>query len=261
MPKRKLLIRKEERQYVPELKREVTTAKGWQYYVRDPTKPVQTPWGMISASELKKKSGSLVVSKQGKKFCLLDADFIDDFQRITRAAQVMLPKEIGHIIATTGISKSSIIIDAGTGSGMLACFLAHLCKNVITYDTEEKNTTVAKQNAATLGLKNITFKKGSIYTKIPEKNVDVVVLDVSEPWKAVETAARALRIGGFVVAYTLQATQLQQVANAIQQDKRFLLLKNCELLERQWKVAGDIVRPHNIPIGHTGFLTFARKIC
>lgn len=230
-------------------------------YLVDPSQDFHTHLGIIKKKDLAKKPGSIVKTSKGAQFILLDASFTDLVQRIKRPAQIMSAKEIGHLIATTGINKDSVVVDAGTGSGMLACFLAHLCKKVITYDTSGEHLAIAKKNAAFLGLKNITFKHGDIYDKIPEKNADLVVLDVPEPWKAVDTAARALKPGGFLAGYTLQATQLQKLANTLRKDKRFLPLKSCELIERLWKVEGDIVRPQNIPIGHTGFLTFARRIC
>lgn len=261
MAKRKILLRKAQKQFVPDLKREVTIAKEMQYYIRDLNKDVQTPLGMIRKSELKKKTGSTIKTAQGKEFTLLDADFLDDFKRIKRLPQTMSLKDLGNIISTTGINKESTVIDAGAGSGAVACYLAHLCKKVITYDVVEEHVKVTKENSEFLGLKNLTVKKGSIYDKIPEKNTDLVVLDVPEPSRAINTAANALKIGGFVVAYTIQATQLQQFVNAIHKDKRFQIIKSSELIERLWKVEGKVLRPHNIPIGHTGFLTFARKIC
>jgi tRNA (adenine57-N1/adenine58-N1)-methyltransferase len=261
MPARKLLLRKAHKQYVPELDREVTLSKELVRYVKDATNDVQTPLGIIRKNELKKKPGSTVKSGQGKDFTLIDADFIDDLMHINRLPQTMPLKDIGLIIATTGVNKDSTAIDAGTGSGMLACFLAHQCKHVTSYEVDEKNIAVAKQNASVLSLKNLIIKKGSIYNKIPEKNADLLVLDVPEPTKAIDTAAKALAIGGFLAVYTIQATQLQSVVNALLNDKRFWLLKSSELLERLWKVDGRIVRPHNTPIGHSGFITFARRVC
>ena len=261
MAKRKILLRKEQKQFIPELDRQVTISKELFYYLANLDQDAQTPLGVIPKKELKKKAGSIVKSSHGKEFFLFDTNFIDDLKHIKRLPQTMPLKDMGLIVTNTGINKDSIVVDAGAGSGSLACYLAHLCKKVITYDVNDKHLAVAKENAAFLGLKNITIKKGSIYEKIPEKNADLVVLDVPEPQKAVDTAAKTLKIGGHVVAYTLHATQLQQFVNAILQDKRFLLVKNCELMERLWKVEGQIVRPKIMPLGHSGFLTFARRIC
>jgi tRNA (adenine57-N1/adenine58-N1)-methyltransferase len=261
MPKRKILLRREHKQYVPDLDREVTISKEVSYHVPDAGKDFHTSFGVITKKELAKKPGNTAKTSQGKEFTILDADFIDDLKRLKRIPQAMSLKELGLIIVTTGINKDSTIIDAGAGSGFAACALAHLCKKVTSYEIIDQHLALAKQNAAFLGLKNVTFRKGSIYDKIPEKNADLVLLDVPEPERAINTAANALKVGGYLAIYTLQATQLQNAANAVLKDKRLLMLKSCELLERLWKADGKVIRPHNIPIGHTGFLTFARKTC
>ena len=261
MTKRKILIRREKRQFVPELDREVRVEKEISFYVADPEHGFHTKFGVIKAKELKKKAGSTVKTSMGKEFTIFDSEFADDLKHIKRLPQTMSTKDMGLIVSTTGINKDSFAIDAGTGSGALACYLAHLCKKAVSYEIVDKHIEVAKENVAFLGLKNLLIKKGSIYSKILEKNSDLVVLDVPEPWQAVNTAANALKIGGYVVAYTLQATQMLNFTNELMKNKRFLLIKSCELIERSWKAEGNILRPSTAPFGHTGFLTFARKIC
>ena len=261
MMKRKILLRKEQKQYIPDIDRKVTISKELFYYISKLDQDVQTKLGIISKKELKKKPGSIVKSSHGKEFFLLDSGFPDDLKHLKRMPQTMPLKDMGLIVATTGVNKDSVVVDSGTGSGALACYLAHLCKKVTSYDINDKHLELAKENAAFLNLKNLIIKKGSIYDKIPEKNADLVVLDVPEPWNAIETAVKTLKVGGFIVAFTIHASQLQQFVNAVLQDKHFLLIKSSELMERLWKVEGQIVRPKIIPLGHSGFLTFARKIC
>ncbi len=261
MAKRKILLRKEQRQFVPELDREVRIEKEAMFYVFDPAKDFHTKFGVIPKKELAKKAGSSVKTSTGKEFTIIDSDFGDDLRHIKRLPQTMSAKDMGLIVSAVGVNKESFAIDAGTGSGALACYLAHLCKKAVSYEIVDKHIEVAKENQKFLGLKNLVIKKGSIYSKIPEKNADLLVLDVPEPEKAVNTAANALRVGGYVVAYTIQATQMQNFANAVLKDKRFLLVKTCELIERTWKAEGQVLRPSTAPFGHTGFLTFARKIC
>ncbi|MEM4239767.1 MAG: methyltransferase domain-containing protein [Candidatus Woesearchaeota archaeon] len=259
--KRKILLKKEQKQFVPELDREVRIEKEAMFYVFDPGKDFHTKYGAISKKELAKKPGSHVKTSKGKEFTLIEADFADDLGHIRRLPQTMSAKDMGIIVSATGVNKESFAIDAGTGSGALACYLAHICKKVVSYEIMDKHIEVAKQNQKFLGLKNLVIKKGSIYEKIPEKNADLLVLDVPEPWKAIKTAENALRIGGYLVVYAIQATQMLNFANAILKDKRFLLVKTCELIERTWKAEGNILRPSTAPFGHTGFLVFARKIC
>ncbi|MEM2915754.1 MAG: methyltransferase domain-containing protein [Candidatus Woesearchaeota archaeon] len=258
--KHRILLKKEQRHYVPELNKEVRIEKEAHFYIVDPTRDFHTKYGVVKAKDLKKKAGSTVKTSTGKEFTIIDADFTDDLRHIKRLPQTMSAKDMGIIVSATGINKDSFVIDAGTGSGALACYLAHICKKVVSYEILDKHIEIAKQNQKFLGLNNLVIKKGSVYEKIPEKNADVLVLDVPEPWKAIKTAENALRIGGHLVVYAIQATQMLNFANELIKNKRFLLIKNCELIERTWKAEGQILRPSTAPFGHTGFLVFARKI-
>lgn len=261
MASRKILLRKEKRQFVPELDREIRVEKEAMFYVTEPGRDFHTKYGAITAKELKKKPGSSVKTSMGKEFTIIDADFGDDLRHIKRLPQTMSAKDMGLIVSATGVNKESFAIDSGTGSGALACYLAHLCKKVVSYEIIDKHIEVAKENQKFLGLKNLLIKKASIYDKIPEKNADLLVLDVPEPQKAIKTAENALKTGGYLVAYTIQATQMLNFTNELMKNKRFLFIKSCELIERTWKAEGQILRPSTAPFGHTGFLVFARKIC
>jgi len=256
----KLLLQREKKEYVKEIDREITVVKQREYFVTDPAKAYSTKDGTVKVNDMKKRDGSTVKSTMGKEYVLLSASFLDLFKRLHRGPQTMSLKDLGLVITEAGIGKETVIVDAGTGSGAAACVLAHIAKKVYSFDIRPDNVEIGKKNAKFLGLTNVSFAVGDIYQKCPVKNADVCLLDVPDPSKAIKTAASVVRIGGFVVAYTLQATQLQQFVKTMKDDKRFLVIKSVELIERSWKVDGDVLRPHNISIGHTGFLTFVRRI-
>lgn len=256
----KILVRKQKKEFVKDLGKEVVISKPMKYYVRNLNQDVQTRLGIIPKSELKKKAGSVVKTKTDKEFVIIEPDFIDKLKHIKRLPQTMPLKDMGLILAETGASKDSLVVDCGTGSGALACFLAHHCKKVVTYEIRKEHQDVAKENAEELGLKNITFKLKNPEQGISEKNIDLITLDVPEPWKLVDNIAKALKIGGYAAAYTISATQLQEFVNTVLQRKEFILVKSCELIERLWKIEGKIVRPKIIPLGHSGFLTIIRRI-
>ena len=43
-------------------------------------------------------------------------------------------------------------------------------------------------------------------------------------------------------------------------DESFAYLKTSEIIEREWEVKERKVRPRSQAIGHSGFITFARKL-
>ncbi len=250
---KKLLIKKERKTDVNG--RQVVISR-FEKHMADDEKDFSTQFGIIKKDDLKRSS-----VKVGKEqFLVLEPSFIDYYKQIRRLAQIITVKDIGAIIANTGINKESVILDAGTGSGGLACFLASIAKKVISYDIRDEHMEVAVQNAKSLELKNIAFKKGDIFDskKIAEKDIDVFILDVSEPWKAVKTAEKILRLGGFVVSYSPNISQSEKFVNAL--SKKFLYEKTVEIMEREWTIKDQIVRPKLKDIGHTAFLSFARKV-
>ncbi len=258
----KLLIRREKKEFVPELEREVTIVKAKQYFVVNDQNDFHTADGILPISELNKDSGSTVFTKAtNKDFILLKTNFIDVYKRLKKLPQTIPLKDIGFIITETGINKESIVVDAGAGSGALSCFIAHLCKQITTYEIRVDFLQNIEDNIKSLGLKNITLKNKSIYDGIDEQNVDLITLDLPEPWLAIPALNRALKIGGFLVSYSPSVPQVMDFVNAIRGNASFLIIKTVELSERLWEVNGRRVRPKSIEIGHSGFLTLVRKIC
>jgi len=254
--KPKLLIRKKHKVLVDGVER--TISKQMQYLVQDITKPFNTKFGRIPPKELKKKAGSAAKTEQGKDFTIIEADFLDQFKRLKKFAQTVTLKDIAHIVTETGINKDSVVVDAGAGSGALACYLGHISKQVYTYEIRKESIDMSNHNISALGLKNVTLREKDVTKGISEKNVDVVTLDLPEPWNAISSAHKALKIGGYIVSYSPTVPQVQKFVDSL--GEKFLIIKTIEVIERPWVVEGQRVRPSNIDIGHTAFLTFARKI-
>ncbi|MBW2991106.1 methyltransferase domain-containing protein [Candidatus Woesearchaeota archaeon] len=253
---KKILIKKQKSIDVDGKERVIS---GFEKHYVDTSKDYHTKHGIISKKDLLKKSGSKV-KVANHEFIILDPVFLDHYKRIKRMAQIITLKDIGAIISNTGITKDSNVLDAGSGSGALACFLGVLAKKVVTYDNDEKSVEVTAENIDSLGLKNVVIKQGDIYDdkKIKERDIDVFVLDLPEPWKALRTAEKVLKIGGFLVVYLPNITQIQRFVKDLPDD--FLLEKTIEVIEREWAVDAKRARPRTKDHGHTGFLTFARRL-
>lgn len=230
-----------------------------EFFVRDMSKDFHTKYGFVKASDLKKKEGSEIKTNIGKGFYIISPSFVDKFKRISRLPQIPLLKDIGAIIALTGVGKNSVVVDAGGGSGGIACFLAHIVKKVVSYEINDHYIKLIKKNRRFLGIKNLSIKKKNIYKKIDEKNVDLIILDLPEPWRAIKSAKRALKIGGFIASYSPTIPQVQQFVEMIEKDDKLINLMTIELMERRWKIEGRIARPQSGAL-HSGFLSFARRI-
>ncbi len=230
------------------------------FLIKDTTKDFHTKHGFFKKEDLRKAKGARVVSNTGKEFSIIDPSFIDLYRRIRRGAQIIPLKDIGMIVAETGINRTSRVVDAGSGSGALCCFLANIAKEVTTYDIREDFIEIVKYNIDYLKLKNIKIKNKNIYEGIDEKNIDAIVLDLPEPWLAIESAKKALKAGGFLVSYSPTVPQAQDFINKINEDSFFIHIKTSEISEREWEVEGRKVRPKSQGIGHSGFISFVRRI-
>lgn len=243
------------------IKKILITKQGKKFYVRDMDKDFHTQYGFVKKEDLKKiKDETVLKTNTHKEFAIFSPFFADLYRKIKRDAQIIPLKDVGLIIAETGINKNSKIIDAGSGSGALACFLAHLCKEVVTYEIREDFIEIVKKNIEFLGLKNIKIKNKDVYSGIDEKDIDLVVLDLPEPWKAITNAKKALKVGGFLVSYSPSIPQTMDFVNEIHKNTNFVHVNTSEIIEREWEVEERKVRPKSRGIGHSGFISFCRRI-
>lgn len=256
----KILFKKEKKEFIKDLNKEITISRQRFYYVFDTTKDFITEDGKIDKKDLNKKDGSIIKTNQNKEFIIFSAGFTDNFRKIKRKAQIITPKDIGIIITETGINNKSKVVDAGTGSGALACYLAHICKEVTSYDIRDDSIEIAKENKKFLDIKNLKIKKKSIFKGIDEKELDLIVLDIPDPWNAIKSCEKSLKIAGYLVAYLPSISQISDFVNEVKKYNSFVYLKTIELIERHWKIDGRIARPKSGAIGHTGFLSFVRRI-
>lgn len=241
------------------IQRVLATREGAFFYLKDIKQDFHTQHGFIKKSDLKKRSG-IVRTNKGEEMAIFEPDFIDLYKKMSRHAQIITQKDIGIIIANTGMNKGSVVVDIGSGSGALACFMAAVAKNVVTYDIDERSIKTTQENIKLFGLKNIKVKNNDACTGIDEKNVDIITIDIREPCKALDNAQKALKVGGFIAVYCPNITQMLQAVNEAR-SKGLIVLKSVELIEREWILDNLRARPDFKGLGHTGFLSFFRKIC
>ncbi len=245
---------------MPQIQKILTTKEGKTFYIKDTSKDFHCQFGFVKKADLKKKDGSVIKTNTKKELIIFTPSFIDSYKRIKRGPQIITRKDAAMIIAETGINKDSKVVDAGAGSGALACFLANICKEVTTYEIRKDFTKIAEKNKEFLELKNLKIKNKDIYKGITEKNIDLVTLDLPEPWEAINSAKKALKAGGFLVSYSPTIPQVMDFVSAIDKDKGFQHIKTVELILREWEIQDRKVRPKTTQTVHTGFLSFIRKI-
>jgi len=214
---------------------------------------LHTSLGVIKEEDMK---NGVVKSHLDKEFLVFDGSFIDKLNKIKRGPAIMLPKDIGLILAYTAINLKSKIVDAGSGCGVLAAFLGNISKNVTSYEKNKDFFDLAKKNLEFLDIK-VKLKNKDIYDGIDEKDLDLITLDLNEPWRVLKHAKKSLKSGGFLVCYL---PNISQVDTLVKESKEFYVERVLENIEREWIVDYQRLRPKNIILGHTGFLVFLRNI-
>ncbi len=175
-----------------------------------------------------------------------------------RGPQVILPKDMGLIIAYTGVGRNSRVVEAGSGSGYATVMLANICKKVYSYETREEFLELARKNVQLNGLNNVVFRHMDITKGIRERNVDMVLLDLPDASEVIPHAYRALKPNGFVVGYLPNVEQMKDFFLRAK-DAGFAEVFALEGIVREWKVRHYGVRPNNKGLVHTAFLVFCRK--
>lgn len=224
----------------------------WKYYWSEGDVHIQS--GVIKEKDLK---NSRVKTHLGKEFICIPANFIDQTQRIERGPAVIRQKDIGIILGNIPLDAKTKVLDAGAGCGMLASFLARTSKNVTSYENNEAHLEIAKRNMQLLGVK-YKLKNKNIYQGIAEKNLDVITLDLPEPWQVLPHTEKTLKSGGTLVAFLPHISQVEKLVTAARE--KFIVAKVCEVIERDWIIDPPKIRPNHQGLMHTAFLVFLRKI-
>lgn len=207
--------------------------------------------------------GRTITGSTGRSFLVLRPTLSDVVLKMPRGAQVIYPKDLGAILIAADIGPGQRVLEAGVGSGALSMTALRAGASVVGYELREDFAERAQANvAAALGPDTpYRVEIRDVTHGIDERDLDRVLLDMPEPHKVVAAAGEALRPGGILLAYlpTINQTALLRQALA-ETDAPFGLAETQEIMRRTWHVESRSVRPDHRMVGHTGFLTTARRI-
>jgi tRNA (adenine57-N1/adenine58-N1)-methyltransferase len=222
--------------------------------------------GEILADELiGLDEGSRVKLSTGEIFLVLRPTYADLIPHLPRRAQVIYPKDTGPLLVWGDVFPGATVIEGGTGAGALTIALLRAVGphgQVISYELREDFAAAARENVVAFfgDAPNWTLKLRDLYQGFDETGVDRLFLDLAEPGRAVEQAARALRPGGVIVCFVPTALQLKDTVDALQGSAYFAEVECFETLHRQWHVKELSVRPVHRMVAHSGFIIVARRL-
>ena len=202
--------------------------------------------------------------KLGNKiYWVLIPSLQDKLQGLKRKAQIILPRDAAQILMFCSIESGQTVLEAGIGSGSLTIALATAVApkgKVISYDLRQDFIDHAMENLKNSGLDHlITPRIKDVTMGIEEENLDAVILDIPNPWEAVGHAWNALKPGGYICSFSPLISQVENTVKVLQQ-QHVIEVKTVENIQREMIVSERGTRPSFDMLGHTGYLTFARKV-
>ncbi|KAB1658325.1 tRNA (adenine-N1)-methyltransferase [Pseudoclavibacter sp. CFCC 11306] len=214
--------------------------------------------------------GSVIESTQGVRYLALRPLLRDEVLSMPRGAAIIYPKDAVQILALADVHPGARVVEAGVGSGALSMWLLRSLGDsgrLFSFERREEFAEIADANVSGhFGRhpENWTVTVGDLQQELPavvaDGSADAVILDMLAPWETIDAAAAALRPGGVLVVYVATVTQLSRVSETIRDRGCFTVPQATETMEREWHVEGLAVRPEHRMIGHTGFLTSARRL-
>lgn len=209
-----------------------------------------------------KPFGDRVKSSLGVDFILLRPTIYDHVRKMAHATQIIYQKDMALIVSYAGIGAGSRVVEAGTGSGALTSALAHHVRpsgQVYSYEIRPEFLEKAKKNIERAGvLDYVELKNRDITLGIEEADVDAVVLDLATPWLIVPHAYDALRGSSALVSFSPTIEQVVKTVEALEASG-FVAIETVECILRRIRVKTGGTRPETLMIGHTGYITHARK--
>ena len=210
--------------------------------------------------------GSIFVTNGDLKFQAFRPLLGDYVLSMPRGATIIYPKDAAMILGVADIKPGVRVLESGIGSGALTLSLVRAVGSeghVRSIEIRDDFAQISKENVSNYFGQiptNWELVVGAFQEQEYKPEWDRVILDMLAPWDCVDAAAKALVPGGVILAYVATTTQLSRFAEALKESDLFTEPESTETIVRGWHHEGLAVRPQHRMIGHTGFLTVARRM-
>ena len=217
--------------------------------------------GVLKIEKLRTSIGD-AITIGGESLLVLRPSARDLAETLSRKAQIITAKDVALLLYYADVKPGDFVVEAGSGSGAVTVALARAVGEsgrVVSYDIREDFLAVARENVRRAGLSDrVEFRQGDVRIEI-DAGADAVILDMLDPWNAVHAAHKALKPCGHLATYSPNMEQVKETV-LMMQKLPFIEVRTVELLERELEVREQGVRPAFASLGHTGYLTVARKV-
>ncbi|MCL1811497.1 MAG: tRNA (adenine-N1)-methyltransferase [Methanomassiliicoccaceae archaeon] len=221
-----------------------------------------TSLGTVDGSRFKDLDDGSRISIVGKDYFVFRPGTIELMESLDRGAQIICPKDAATIILNCDIRSGSTVLEVGAGSGGLTTALLSAVApagSVHTLEFKEDNAKRALKNIRRTGLdKHWECITGDARSAKADVTADALIMDMPDPWLALDNLYDNLRAGGRICSYVPNMNQAEKIVTALR-DKGFAEVYALENIQRGLEVHPGGVRPSFEMLGHTGYLIFGRK--
>ncbi len=228
-------------------------------YLLSPGETLESDLGILEVPE-DVSPGDTVETHLGTEFTVQKLRGPDLFHHFERTGAPMMPRDVGLIIGHTGIAEGDRVLDAGTGTGVLAAAMARAGATVETYEINPEFADVARENMALAGITDrVTVHAGDVTDELADHSgFDVVTLDTADAPVVVTRAPDLLVPGGYLAVYSPFVEDTRETVEAAR-EVGLSDIRTFETIQRRMDFDDRGSRPSTAGVGHTGFLTFARN--
>ena len=237
----------------------VLLVHGDREYLRAPGEELQTDLGVLEVPE-NVQPGRTLETHLGEEFTVRRLRGPDLFAHLERTGAPMMPKDIGQVIANTGVESGDRVLDAGTGTGVLAAYLGRMSARVVTYERDSEFGDVARRNMELAGVADaVEVRTGDVTDDLETlSGFDVLTLDTADAPSVAARAGDLLVAGGFLSVYSPFVEASRDVAESAR-EAGLESVETIETIQRRMDFDDRGSRPTTAGVGHTGYLTFARR--
>ncbi|MUW14634.1 methyltransferase domain-containing protein [Halorubrum sp. CBA1125] len=230
-------------------------------YLLEPGAEFGTDLGVIEVPD-DVEAGDTVETHLGTGFEVRELRGPDLFDHLERTGAPMMPRDVGLVMGHTGAAGGDRVLDAGTGTGILAVYLGRAGADVTTYEADPEFAEVARENVATAGVEaRVEVRAGDLTEELDAlaagEPFDVLTLDTGDAPAVVERAPDLLVGGGFVAVYSPFVEGTRDAERAAR-EAGLDAIETVETIQREMDFSERGSRPSTAGVGHTGYLLFAR---
>jgi tRNA (adenine57-N1/adenine58-N1)-methyltransferase len=138
-------------------------------YLREPGDTLETDLGVLEIPE-DPAPGETLTTHLGTEFTVRELRGPDFARHFERSGAPMLPRDIGLVIGHTGVGAGDRVLDAGTGTGVLAAYLGRCGAEVLTYERDPEAAALARENMALAEVsETVDVRGGNVLDAIEER--------------------------------------------------------------------------------------------